>query len=115
FAQACAGCHGEAGAGGGIGPTLAGTGLDAPAVAGVVAAGRGAMPAGLLEGQDSADVAAYVAELSGGASPPGTTGVATVGPPVAVGGAVRFTGDRLAGLRVELGEAPGTTWTVVAT
>jgi len=33
-------------------------------VAGVVAAGRGAMPPGIVEGQDAADVAAYVASLS---------------------------------------------------
>ena len=63
FQTSCAGCHGVD-ATGGAGPPLDGSGLTAAAVQEVVATGRGIMPAGLVEGQDAADVAAYVASLS---------------------------------------------------
>ena len=63
FASSCAGCHG-ADASGGAGPPLAGSGLTAEEVAAVVASGRGAMPAGIVTGQEAADVAAYVVSLS---------------------------------------------------
>ena len=63
FSTACAGCHG-ADASGGVGPALVGSGLGAEEVAGIVAVGRGAMPGGLVEGQEAADVSAYVASLS---------------------------------------------------
>jgi mono/diheme cytochrome c family protein len=63
FAASCAGCHG-ADASGGVGPALAGSGLTESEVVAVVAAGRGVMPAGLVGGQDAADVASYVASLS---------------------------------------------------
>ena len=63
FQRTCAGCHG-ADASGDVGPRLARSGLTAPDVAAVVAAGRGVMPAGLVEGQDAVDVATYVASLS---------------------------------------------------
>ena len=63
FAASCAGCHG-ADASGGVGPALRGSGLTAADVESVVATGRGTMPAGLVAGQDVADVAAYVATLS---------------------------------------------------
>lgn len=117
FTRACAGCHGPGGAGGGIGPKLVDTGLDAPTVAGVVAAGRGAMPAGLLKDQEAADVSAYVAGISGGGAPPqASTGAATTptAPPLDLTAVVRLTGDRLQGLRIELDVPPGITWTVVA-
>lgn len=116
FAAKCAGCHGQGGVGGGIGPNLVGTGLDAPAVAGVVAAGRGAMPAGLFTGQDAADVAAYVAGISGGGAPPAATtgGATTPAPPTAAGGIVQLTGDRLTGIRVRLDEPAPSTWGVWA-
>ena len=42
----------------------AASGLTADEVEAVVATGRGTMPAGLVSGQDLADVAAYVATLS---------------------------------------------------
>jgi cytochrome c550 len=61
FAESCAGCHG-ADATGGVGPSL--VGVDAATVLLVVPAGQGTMPAGLVSGQDLADVAAYVATLS---------------------------------------------------
>ena len=63
FAASCAGCHG-ADASGGSGPALAGSGLTAAEVAEVVASGQGAMPPGIVSGQEAADVAAYVATLS---------------------------------------------------
>jgi mono/diheme cytochrome c family protein len=64
FAQNCAGCHGTAGEGGGVGPVLAGAGLDAHTVAATVEAGRGVMPAGIVSGQQEADVVAYVVSIS---------------------------------------------------
>ena len=63
YAVTCAGCHG-ADATGSVGPALRGSGLTADDVEAVVATGRGAMPAGLVSGQDLADVSAYVATLS---------------------------------------------------
>ena len=63
FAATCAGCHG-ADASGGVGPALRDSGLAADDVEAVVTTGRGTMPAGLVSGQELADVAAYVATLS---------------------------------------------------
>jgi mono/diheme cytochrome c family protein len=63
FENTCAGCHGSGGAGG-TGPRLQGSGLDAAAVTSAVQQGRGIMPAGLVSGQDEADVVAYVASIS---------------------------------------------------
>lgn len=63
FATNCSGCHG-AGAEGGVGPRLAGSDLDAENVAAVIAAGRGVMPAGIVTGQEAADVAAFVASIA---------------------------------------------------
>lgn len=64
FAQNCAACHGAGGSGGGVGPTLAGAGLDAETVASTVQQGRGVMPAGIVSGQDQADVVVYVVSIS---------------------------------------------------
>jgi mono/diheme cytochrome c family protein len=64
FARNCAACHGTAGGGGGVGPKLAGAGLDAETVAATVQQGRGVMPAGIVSGQDQADVVAYVVSIS---------------------------------------------------
>ena len=63
FATECAGCHGEGGTGG-VGPALFETGLDATAVTTVVQQGRGVMPAGIVSGQELADVVAYVVSIS---------------------------------------------------
>ena len=63
FATSCAGCHG-ADATGGVGPSLRGSGLTAAEVEAVVAAGRGTMPAGVVTGQEAADVAAHVAAIA---------------------------------------------------
>jgi mono/diheme cytochrome c family protein len=109
FDASCAGCHGTGGEGGGVGPRLVGANLSAQEVAAVVAAGRGVMPAGLVQGADAADVAAYVAGISGGptaATPP------PVPAPEAVTGRAALTGRRLGGLTVRL-DAPATAdWTV---
>jgi mono/diheme cytochrome c family protein len=63
FDNTCAGCHGPGGAGA-TGPQLQGSGLDAAAVTSAVEQGRGIMPAGLVSGQDEADVVAYVVSIS---------------------------------------------------
>ena len=64
FQRECAGCHGAGGVGGGVGPPLVDTGLDAAAVNTAVEQGRGVMPAGLVSGQEQADVVAYVVSIS---------------------------------------------------
>jgi cytochrome c551 len=66
FGEHCASCHGPGGVGGGPGPRLIDSGLDATAVAAVVAQGRGVMPAGIVSGSDRDDVAAYVASIASG-------------------------------------------------
>jgi mono/diheme cytochrome c family protein len=62
FADECAGCHGDQGEGGSA-RQLAGSGLDAETVAVTIAEGTGVMPAGLVSGQDEADVIAYVVSI----------------------------------------------------
>jgi mono/diheme cytochrome c family protein len=63
FTRVCAGCHGDE-AEGGTGPRLAGSGLDAQRIADTVEQGVGIMPAGLVEGQEQADVVAYVESIA---------------------------------------------------
>ena len=63
FRENCAGCHGDSGQGG-VGPQLAGSGLDATQVTSAVQQGRGVMPAGLVSGRELADVVAYVVSVS---------------------------------------------------
>ena len=63
FQETCAGCHGDSGQGG-VGPQLAGSGLGAAQVTSAVQQGRGVMPAGLVSGQEQADVVAYVVSIS---------------------------------------------------
>ena len=63
FKSKCAGCHG-AGGEGGAGPRLIGTGLTAEQVSAQIDQGGGVMPAGLVSGQDEADVVAYVVSIS---------------------------------------------------
>ena len=63
FATTCAGCHGDAGAGGGVGPKLAGAGLAAAVVQERIDNGAGVMPAGLVQGTREADVIAYVVSI----------------------------------------------------
>jgi mono/diheme cytochrome c family protein len=64
FQRECAGCHGDGGTGGGVGPALFETGLDAADVSGAVQQGRGVMPAGIVTGPEQADVVAYVVSIS---------------------------------------------------
>lgn len=64
FAASCTGCHLNNGNdAGGVGPQLAGAGLDEATVKTTVENGRGAMPAGLVSGEDLDNVAAYVVSL----------------------------------------------------
>lgn len=64
FAATCTGCHMNNGKdAGGIGPKLAGTGLDAATVRNQVINGGGPMPAGLASGADLDNVVAYVVSL----------------------------------------------------
>ena len=64
FVTTCAGCHGQGGAGGGIGPRLAGSGISAALIQDRIEHGAGAMPAGLVKGANEADVLAYVLGIS---------------------------------------------------
>jgi cytochrome c551 len=64
FAENCASCHGEAGAGGGVGPTLAGSGVAREEAQATIENGSGIMPADLVSGQDLSDVLAYLETIS---------------------------------------------------
>ena len=64
FERECAGCHGIGGEGGDPGPRLVGSGLAAADVAARVEQGVGVMPAGLVSGEDEADVVAYVVSIA---------------------------------------------------
>jgi len=105
YARACASCHG-AGGEGGVGPALAGSGIGAEAVAVVVASGRGIMPAGLVSGDEAADVAAFVAQVSGGAAAPGEAAATRPG------GTAGVIGVRLTGLSLALEEPAPAAWGV---
>jgi mono/diheme cytochrome c family protein len=63
FSQRCAACHGAHGAGGGIGPRLAGNPVTLPNAAVRIESGGGAMPPGLVKGQQERDVLAYLATI----------------------------------------------------
>jgi cytochrome c551 len=62
FTTSCGGCHAlsDAGTEGAVGPNLDETKLTAAEISALIAAGKGAMPAGLLQGDDAEAVAAYV-------------------------------------------------------
>lgn len=62
FANTCSGCHG-AQAQGGVGPPLAGNPIGVAGAATVIRQGRGGMPAGLVSGQDEADLLAFLATV----------------------------------------------------
>ena len=74
FGQTCAGCHGELGKGGGIGPRLNGSPITLELVKARIDGGQGVMPAGLLSGGAEKDVLAYVASII--AAPAPATGAA---------------------------------------
>jgi len=63
FSQTCASCHGAGGKGGGIGPTLAGAAIPLAVAKAQIENGGGAMPAGLVKGQQEEDVLAYLATI----------------------------------------------------
>lgn len=64
FAANCTGCHLNNGQdAGGVGPQLAGAGLDVETIKTTVQNGRGAMPPGLVSGEDLDNVAAYVLSI----------------------------------------------------
>ena len=64
FAENCASCHGDAGAGGGVGPTLAGSGVALEDAQATIENGSGIMPADLVSGQDLSDVLAYLETIT---------------------------------------------------
>jgi mono/diheme cytochrome c family protein len=64
FAGTCAGCHGDGGVGGDPGPRLVGSGLSEDEIEARIEQGVGVMPAGLVSGQDEADVVAYVVSIA---------------------------------------------------
>lgn len=63
FGQTCAGCHGELGKGGGVGPRLNGSPIPLALVKARIEGGKGVMPAGLVSGGAEKDVLAYVASI----------------------------------------------------
>ncbi len=63
FEQACAGCHGDGGRGGGIGPKLEGNSIGLSAAQATIVAGGGAMPPALVQGRQLQDVLAYLATI----------------------------------------------------
>ena len=64
FAENCASCHGEGGAGGGVGPTLAGSGVARADAQATIEDGSGIMPADLVSGQELSDVLAYLETIA---------------------------------------------------
>jgi cytochrome c551 len=64
FAENCASCHGDAGAGGGVGPTLAGSGVAPEDAQATIENGSGIMPADLVSGQDLSDVLTYIETIN---------------------------------------------------
>ena len=64
FESTCAGCHGSGGEGGTPGQRLIGSGLTASEVVLRVEQGSGVMPAGLVSGEDEANVVAYVVSIA---------------------------------------------------
>jgi len=63
FAQKCASCHGDAGAGGSTGPKLAGLSISLPQAKAQIDDGGETMPAALVKGQQEKDVLAYLATI----------------------------------------------------
>lgn len=63
FASSCGGCHLNGGQEAGVGPKLAGLGLDATTIENQIVNGGAAMPAGLVSGEDLDNVVAYVESI----------------------------------------------------
>jgi cytochrome c551 len=66
FAGTCAGCHGQGGKNGTVGPELAGNPISLPAARAQIENGGGAMPANLVQGQELDDVLAYLKTILAG-------------------------------------------------
>src|SRR4051812_24042746 len=60
FQQSCASCHGDDGAGGGIGPKLAQSGITVDEAKAQIDHGGGVMTAGIVSGKAEEDVLAYL-------------------------------------------------------
>ena len=65
FAENCSSCHGQGGTGGGVGPTLAGSGVSVAVARATIENGSGVMPADLVQGQELEDVLAYLGTITG--------------------------------------------------
>lgn len=63
FQNECAGCHGDGGEGGGVGPRLAGAPITLAAAKAQIDDGGGTMPPRLVTGQEEGDVLAYLATI----------------------------------------------------
>lgn len=64
FAASCTACHMNNGLdAGGIGPQLAGRGVDDAAIRNIVQNGRGSMPPGLISGADLDNAVAYILSI----------------------------------------------------
>lgn len=63
FASSCGGCHTNGGQEAGVGPKLAGLGRTADAIETQIKNGGGAMPGGLVSGDDLENVVAYVVSI----------------------------------------------------
>ncbi len=63
FETSCAGCHPSDGTAAGVGPQLSGMGLDEPTIENQIVNGGGAMPGGLVSGDDLTNVVAYVLSI----------------------------------------------------
>ena len=63
FAGTCQGCHTNLGQAAGVGPQLAGRGLDEALIRTRVENGRGVMPPGLATGEDLDNVVAFVLSI----------------------------------------------------
>ena len=110
FQRECSGCHGDGGKGGGVGPDARSRPVSTAAeVAAAVQQGRGVMPAGLVSGQEQADVVAYVVSDLEPRRVVSADGGRGSDRPTAARGDVRHRarGDRLRGRRPRLVDARG--------
>jgi mono/diheme cytochrome c family protein len=63
YSQACSGCHGATGEGGGVGPRLAGNAISIEAAKAQIDLGGGLMPRQLVSGKQEEDLLAYLATI----------------------------------------------------
>ena len=114
FNKTCAGCHGQNGSGGGIGPKLRGADVTVDQASQIIDAGSGPMPPKLVAGARKDDVLAYLATIFKGGHtqttppPTGTTAAAVTT------GSAQLLGQDFTKLRIVLGSPSPTAWTVWA-